>query len=205
MTNSVLNLDEYKNIGRNKVLYLNKDDYEKLLTGKKIKVKDKYFANYFGKGHRADTFLRILVFKDGNEDVFSEFHSTGDIDYFLDNTVLGAYYPRSRKVTLLDEKKNSIRDLIQDSKSFISKDNLYSVLFNSLTIRTNIGGDFVTKEFINKFKVNLEYKGLISCCECGEPMCGSTYVWIDQGIIKVLVSASAGVIKNIQILPFKMV
>jgi hypothetical protein len=127
-------------------------------------------------------FSKLFLAFDGSlSNYFFEFDPKADIDIFIKNSYLTNFFPKSGKINLIKDLDKPLIDLLPGKRDEITGLPVFELLTSS--------GNF---------------KGQISCCDCGEPGCSSEYLWADNYIGLASFHIIAAALQEVRLYPFKL-
>ena len=149
-----------------------------------------------------EEFSRLFLSFDGSlSDYFFEFMEHEDIDIFIKNSYLTHFFPKTGKIKLIKDFDETLADLLP-KKHFDF--NCLSLMDKfKFTEQQTTFLDPLNESSVEIFTRTGNFKGQVSCCECGEAGCSSEYLWADNYIGLASFHMLAGQLQVVHLYPFK--
>jgi hypothetical protein len=160
------------------------------------------------KDYRIDAnFARLFLSYNGSlSSFFFEFEPTKEVDTFAHNSFLTHFFPKTGKVKLIDGLADPLANLLP-KRPF---DTSAMVAINKTSLLAQLGEQHVFDDKLDENAVsNLlstgNFKGQVSCCECGVAGCSSEYLWAEDffGLISFRILAAG--LQVVKLYPFQIV
>ena len=151
-----------------------------------------------------EEFSRLFLSVDSSlSDYFFEFEPQEDIDIFTKNSYLTHFFPKTGKIKLIKDFEEPLADLLLRKRIEVSNVPVIDKL--KFDEQQNIFSDPLNESSVDTLVRTGNFKGQISCCECGEAGCSSEYLWadIDFGLASFHILAAG--LQVVRLYPFKLV
>ena len=158
-------------------------------------AKDYYFK---------DDFSRLFLSYDSSlSDFFFEFDPEDDINKFIQNAYLTNFFPKTGKIKLIPNFNQPLGNLLLNNKHQIN--DIIQIKKERFSSEQKIFTDVLNKNSLDKLLSTGDFKGQITCCECGEKGCSSQYLWANDSIGMISFHILAAKFVSVCLYPFKLV
>ena len=179
------------------MLFLSHEQFQQLVSSGETTIPHEPAKAYYID----ENFSRLFLSVNGSlSNYFFEFEPEKDIDIFIDNAYLTNFYPKTGKVKLIDGYAEPLKVLLP-RKAPENKD--IAVFEKSHFLQEEITFNNVLIEGAMKELETGNFKGQISCCDCGEPGCSSEYLWAEHNVGLVRCRIVAASLIEVQLFPFR--
>jgi len=149
-----------------------------------------------------DEFSRLfLSFNSSLSDYFFD-DEEEDIDTFIKNSYLTHFFPKTGKIKLIEDLDETLADLLP--KKHIDLINVPLIDKFKFAEQQNTFLDPLNESAVDTLINTGNFKGQISCCECGEGGCSSEYLWVDKNYGLVSFHTLAAELQVVYLYPFKL-
>jgi hypothetical protein len=192
------------NFQDNNIIELSREDYMKFLKRRTLSCKKVWPYSSFrvssSQKARQHEFIEwpVLVHSSDSLENFFQSHTPEHLAEFLQNSTL-AYYLPEKQILRLPGHVNLEQALLD---SFSHMPELPMLDFDN---KENLKGHLSSKPILHALwqaSHQQEFKGMMTCCECGVACCTSEHVWIKNGTCLFYLSVVAAGISEIRLLPF---
>ncbi len=192
-------LDLKLSFGKETMMKLTKKQFSELTTKNELTTD---FAP--AKEYDIDfNFSRLfLAFDASVSDYFFEFDAEKDIDFFINNSYLVHFFPKTGRVKLIENFDSVLHELLPQKSFYVP--NIPTILKDDFSISQKIFFDKLNENAVHKFITAGNYKGQISCCKCGISGCSSEYLWAEKNIGLINFYVSSGGFSEVCLFPFKL-
>ena len=151
-----------------------------------------------------EEFSRLFLSVDSSSSsYFFEFEPQEDIDIFIKNSYLTNFFPKTGKIKLIKDFKEPLCDLLP--KKHIEVINLPVIDKLKFGEQQDTFSDPLNESSVDTLVRTGNFKGQISCCECGEGGCSSEYLWAEKDFGLASFHILAAGLQVVRLYPFKLV
>ena len=151
-----------------------------------------------------EEFSRLFLSVDSSlSSYFFEFEPQEDIDIFIKNSYLTNFFPKTGKIKLIKDFKEPLCDLLP--KKRIEVINLPVIDKLKFGEQQDTFSDSLNESSVDTLVRAGNFKGQISCCECGEGGCSSEYLWAEKDFGLASFHILAAGLQVVRLYPFKLV
>ena len=125
-----------------------------------------------------------------------------DIDTFIKNSYLTHFFPKTGKIKLIENLDETLADLLP--KKHIDLINVPLIDKFKFAEQQNTFLDPLNESAVDTLINTGNFKGQISCCECGEGGCSSEYVWVDKYYGLASFHTLAAELQVVYLYPFRL-
>ena len=151
-----------------------------------------------------EEFSRLFLSVDSSlSSYFFEFEPQKDIDIFIKNSYLTHFFPKTGKIKLIKDFEEPLCDLLP--KKRIEVINLPVIDKLKFCEQQDTFSDPLNESSVDTLVRAGNFKGQISCCECGEGGCSSEYLWAEKDFGLASFHILAAGLQVVRLYPFKLV
>ncbi len=150
-----------------------------------------------------EDFSRLFLSVDGSlSSYFFEFEPEGDIDAFIKHSYLTHFFPKTGRIKLINNLEEPLCDILP--KKGIEVINLPIIDKLEFSEKQDIFSDPLNETSVDTLVRTGNFKGQISCCECGDGGCSSEYLWAEEDFGLASFHILAAGLQAVHLYPFKL-
>ena len=151
-----------------------------------------------------EKFSRLfLSFDSSLSDYFFEFEPQEDIDIFIKNSYLTHFFPKTGKIKLIKDFETPLSDLLPKKQFEIT--DITQIEKLKFSEQQDTFSDPLNESSVDTLIKTGNFKGQISCCECGEGGCSSEYLWAEENFGLASFHILAAGLQVVRLNSFKLV
>ena len=151
-----------------------------------------------------EEFSRLFLSLDSSlSDYFFEFEPQEDIDIFIKNSYLTHFFPKTGKIKLIKDFDKPLSDLLPKKRFEIT--DLSQIEKSKFCEQQVTFSDPLNESSVDTLIKTGNFKGQISCCECGESGCSSEYLWAEGNFGLASFHILAAELRAVRLYSFKLV
>jgi|GEM_PF-4560123 len=150
-----------------------------------------------------EEFSRLfLSFDTSLSDYFFEFEPQKDIDKFIQNSYLTHFFPKTGKIKLIKDFEKPLSDLLPEKRFEIM--DIQQIEISNFGNEQDTFTDPLNESSVDTLVRTGNFKGQISCCDCGEGGCSSEYLWAEENFGLASFHILAAGLQVVRLYPFKL-
>ena len=148
-------------------------------------------------------FSRLFLSIDGSlGSYFFEFEQKDGINKFIKNSYLTHFFPKTGKIKLIKDLEKPLCDLLL--KKRIELVDLPLIDRLEFAEQQDTFSDQLNENAVDILVRTGNFKGQISCCECGESGCSSEYLWAEESFGLASFHILAAGLQLVRLYPFRL-